>query len=259
MGGRIIFITGASSGLGRATALKFAKTEPGVELYLMARRKELLEDTAKEIKEAGCNPHIIIGDVSKHEDVEKAMEEIKNQHGRIDVLLVNAGTNGKWAPIEELESEDWDRTTGTNLDGAFFTVKYGVPLMKEKGGSILINASINGTRSFSKSGATIYATTKGALTGWGKCLSLELSKYKIRVNIICPGSLESEIHSKTETVNLESVRYDINFDQGQIPLTKGAMPSAQPFAELCYFLSSEGAAHITGSTICVDGGESLLT
>jgi NAD(P)-dependent dehydrogenase (short-subunit alcohol dehydrogenase family) len=114
---------------------------------------------------------------------------IAETFGRLDVLFANAGINGVWAPIEELRPAEWDKTIAVNLRGTYLTIHHAVPLMKARGGSILITSSINGTRTFTSAGASAYATSKAAQLALGQMLALELARHRIRVNIICPGAI----------------------------------------------------------------------
>ena len=109
----------------------------------------------------------------------------------LDIVFANAGINGVWAPIDELQPEEWDRTINTNLRGTYLTLHYAVPHLKRAGGgSIVITASINGTRTFTSAGATAYSSTKAAQVAMAQMLALELGQHRIRVNVICPGRSE---------------------------------------------------------------------
>ena len=124
--------------------------------------------------------------------MEGAVEQMVERWGRLDVVFANAGVNGVWAPIEELEPEEW-RTIDINLSGTFFTVKYAVPHLKKRGGSVIITSSVNGTRIFSNTGATAYSCSKAAQVAFAKMVALELAPRKVRVNVICPGAIETKI------------------------------------------------------------------
>src|SRR5690606_27877879 len=110
---------------------------------------------------------------------------------RLDIIVANAGINGVWAPIDQLTPEEWDKTVAINLRGTFLTLHYGVPAMKAKGGSIVIVSSINGTRTFSNPGTSAYASTKAGQLALGQIAALELAKHRIRVNVVCPGAIET--------------------------------------------------------------------
>ena len=173
-------------------------------------------------------------------------------------VLVNAGINGMWAPIEDMTPAEWDATIRTNLRGSFLTIHHAVPLMQEHGGSIVIISSINGTRTFTTAGATAYSVTKAGQFAMGQMLALELARYKIRVNVICPGAIQTRISENTWRRNAEAARVAAVYPKGTIPLTKGVRGTPEDIAQTVAFLCSDAAKHITGTPIWVDGGQSLL-
>src|SRR5690606_32619471 len=120
-------------------------------------------------------------------------QKIKDKWGGLDIVFANAGINGVWAPLDDLKLKDWEKTININLTGTFLTIKYSLPFLKRKGGSVIITSSVNGTRIFSNTGATAYSCTKASQVVMAKMLSLELAKYKIRVNAVCPGAIKTEI------------------------------------------------------------------
>src|SRR5690606_34946190 len=126
------------------------------------------------------------------------------------------------------------------------------------GGSVIITSSINGTRVFSNTGATAYSSSKAGQVAMAKMLAVELAKHRIRVNVICPGAIESEIDENTERVNLEEIREPVEFPEGNIPLTDGRPGRASQVADLVYFLASDESSHISGTEIWIDGAQSLL-
>jgi len=174
-------------------------------------------------------------------------------------VFANAGINGVWAPIEDLTPDDWQKTIDINLNGTFYTIKYAAPHLKKQGGSVIITASVNGTRIFSNTGATAYSCTKAAQVAMAKMLALEFAKHQVRVNVICPGAIESEIDENTEKRNVEREKEPVEYPQGSIPLTRGAPGKAEDVGDLVLFLASDASKHITGTEIWIDGGESLLT
>src|SRR5690606_14889870 len=129
--------------------------------------------------------------------VEQAVEEAIRAFGSIDIVFANAGINGTVAPIEDLTTENWDETLTTNLKSTFLTVKYAIPHMKKDGGSIIITSSINGSRKFSSFGMAAYSTSKAGQVAFAKMAALELAQYKIRVNVICPGAIQTNIGENT--------------------------------------------------------------
>jgi len=257
--GKVAWITGGSEGIGRAIAEQAA--DCGAKVIVTAREEDELRDVVEAIErrhEKG-RALAVAADVSDSEAMRQATEQIDKQFGRLDFVCANAGTNGTWAPIDELTPEEWSQTIAVNLTGTYLTVHYAVPLMsKDGGGSIVIMSSINGTRVFSNEGASAYATSKAGQLALGQMIALELAKSKIRVNIICPGSIDTGIHEKTEREDLERIETPVEFPEGNIPLTGGAMGDPREVASLAIFLASDAASHVTGTPIWVDGAESLL-
>jgi NAD(P)-dependent dehydrogenase (short-subunit alcohol dehydrogenase family) len=186
-----------------------------------------------------------------------SVEKLVSRWNRLDIVFANAGVNGVWAPIEDLEPEDFESTIRINLNGTFYTIKYAVPHLKKRGGSIIINASVNGTRVFSNTGATAYASSKAAQVAMAQMLALELAQDKIRVNTICPGAIETAINENTEDRGTESVGVQVEFPEGMHPL-KGEPGKSEQVADLVFFLASDLSSHITGTPIWIDGGESLI-
>ncbi|TDL77859.1 SDR family oxidoreductase [Peribacillus frigoritolerans] len=257
LSGKVAIVTGASSGIGEAAAIKLA--EQGAKIALL----DIKEENAKKVKsaiEAKNGEAIIIEcDVSDAERMESSYQKVFSTWGQIDIVFANAGINGRWTPIEDLSPEDWDQTINTNLRSTFLSVKYAIPYMKEKGGSIIITSSINGNRLYRGFGRSAYSTSKVGQVGFGKMAALELAGYKIRVNMICPGAIETNIDSNTfaEEENIEKVEIPVEFPEGEQPLEKKA-GSPEQVADLVYFLASDLSSHITGTEVYIDGAESLL-
>ena len=253
--GRVALVTGGGSGIGRASARLLA--QEGARVAVLSRTEEQLRETVQEIEKDGGEAMFVTGDISDVESIQRAVSEVTDRWGRLDIVFANAGVNGVWAPIEELEPEDWDKTVSINLRGTFLTLKYAVPHLKKQGGAIVINASINGTRVFSNTGATAYASTKAAQVAMTKMLALELAADRIRVNVICPGAIETEIEDNTEKRDIDELGVPAEFPKGWHPL-RGRPGTAEQVARLVLFLASPAADHITGTEIWIDGGESLV-
>ena len=191
--------------------------------------------------------------------MKEATERLVQTFGRLDVVFANAGINGVWAPIDELQPEEWDRTIRTNLTGTYLTLHHAVPHLKRAGGgSVIITASINGTRTFTSPGATAYSCTKAAQVAMTKMLALELARHRIRVNVVCPGAIETEIDENTTKRDTEAVQAPVEYPEGKVPLTGGTPGTSEEVAELVLFLASERSRHITGTPVWIDGGQSLM-
>src|SRR5919112_2983221 len=170
--GKVALVTGAGSGIGKATALRFA--EAGAAVGVLSHTEPEIRRTAEEIEAAGHRAVPLVADVADAAEMKRAIDELAGAFGRIDIVFANAGINGVWAPIDELQPEEWDRTINTNLRGTYLTIHHAVPhLKKAGGGSIVITASINGTRKFASAGATAYSATKAAQVAMTGMLALE--------------------------------------------------------------------------------------
>jgi NAD(P)-dependent dehydrogenase (short-subunit alcohol dehydrogenase family) len=254
LNGQVALITGAGSGLGKAAALLLA--ENGVKIAALGRTREELEETIEEVERRGSEGIVLEADISDETDMEQVVNQIEDRWGRLDIVFANAGINGVWAPLDKLKLEEWNKTLQVNLTGTFLTVKSALPLLRKRGGSIIVTSSINGTRTFSNTGATAYACSKAAQVAFTKMVAVELAKDKIRVNVICPGAIESDIDENTEKRDLEDIQ--VATAEGKIPLTGGEPGSSDEVARLVHFLASPASSHITGTEMWIDGGQSLL-
>jgi len=254
--GKVALITGAGSGIGEATAVLFA--ERGAKIAALGRTQDELEKVVANIRRSGGDAISTLADISKPDEMRRAVEETVKRYGRLDVVFANAGVNGVWAPIEEIEPEEWEKTLRINLMGTFLTVKYAIPHLKARGGSIIVTSSVNGTRIFSNTGASAYSSSKAGQVAFTKMAALELAKHRIRVNVICPGAITTNIEESTEKRDIEREREPVEFPEGKIPLTDGKPGTARQVADLVLFLASDASSHITGTEVWIDGAESLL-
>lgn len=253
--GKVALITGAGSGIGKATALLLA--QEGVRVAALSRSDDEIKATVQEISDQGGEAFAVCADIGNAAAMQSAVKQIIERWERLDIVFANAGINGVWAPIEQLTPEEWEQTLRINLTGTFLTIKYAVPYLKQRGGSVVMTASVNGTRIFSNTGATAYSTTKAGQLAMTKMLALELAAAKIRVNVICPGAIETSIDDNTEQRNLDQIKIPVEFPNGNQPLT-GKPGSAEQVAKLVRFLASDDASHISGTEVWIDGAESLL-
>jgi NAD(P)-dependent dehydrogenase (short-subunit alcohol dehydrogenase family) len=253
---KVALVTGASSGIGRGAAVRLAQA--GAKVGLLARSEDELEELVAEIARDDGQAIALDADVSNPAELQRAVDQLVSEWGRLDIVFANAGTNGVWAPIDKLTFDEWRSTLEVNLSGTFYTIKCAFEALRKQGGSVIVTSSVNGTRMFSNSGASAYATSKAGQVALTKMLALELAQYRIRVNVICPGMIESAIHGKTRKRDLDSAREPVEFPEGAIPLTDGKAGTPEQVAELVLFLASDRSSHITGTPIWIDGGQSLL-
>ncbi|MDB4865777.1 MAG: 3-ketoacyl-ACP reductase [Cohnella sp.] len=252
--GKTALITGAASGIGEATAYKMARA--GAKLYLIDNHADRLALVRQHIADEGGDVEAILLDIADGRAIENGFRRIREEAGSLDIVFSNAGIVGLLAPIEEMPEEHWDRLIAVNFKGAFLTIKHAIPLMKDKGGSITVTSSIHGSRTFNSYGYSIYAGTKAGLTAFAKSAALELAKYKIRVNVVSPGSIESRLNDNLHrTEKLREVIIPVEYPEGKYPYGIG---TADQVADLVLFLSSSQASYISGADIFIDGVRSLI-
>ncbi len=239
---KIVLITGSSRGIGRATAIAFAKEGAKVVVNYV-KNKNAAREVVEEIKKLGSDVIAIQADVGKESDVKRMIEGAVNQFGAIDILVNNAGI--VWdIPIFTKTVEQWERVIAVNLIGTFLCAKYAVPHMKgRKGASILNISSTNGIDSLSPDSAD-YDTSKAGVISLTKNLSQALAP-DIRVNSIAPGWVDTEINNKLPKSVTKS-------ETEKIALGRFGQP--EEIAKAVLFLSSNDASFITGSVLVVDGG-----
>ncbi len=255
--GKVALVTGAGSGIGRAAAVRMAQA--GASVGVLSRTETEIVEAAREIGGMGGTAIPLTADIADAAAMERAVGQLVRQFGRLDIVFANAGINGVWAPIDELTPEEWDRTINTNLRGTFLTLHHTVPhLKKAGGGSIIITSSINGTRVFSNAGATAYSCSKAGQVAMAQMAALELAKHRIRVNVVCPGRIDTAIQENTQARNVEAAKEPVEYPDGTIPLTDDKAGSSLDVAELVLFLASGRSKHITGTPVWIDGGQSLL-
>ncbi len=254
--GKVALVTGAGSRIGKAAAMRFARE--GAMVGVLSHTEDEIRKVAQEIERAGGKAIPLAADVGDEGQMKKAVDDLVQAYGGLDIVFANAGINGVWAPIDELQPDEWDRTIKTNLRGTYLTIHYAVPHLKKAGGSIVITASINGSRTFTSAGATAYSATKAAQVAMAQMLAVELAKHKIRVNVVCPGKIDTEIQENTQKRDTQEAEVPAEYPEGPIPLTGKEPGTSEEVAELVFFLASDRSRHITGTPVWIDGGQSLL-
>lgn len=253
---RVALVTGAGSGIGRATALLLAAE--GARVGALDYKPDDLAETVAGIQAAGGQAIALHADVSQAEQVRAAVDMLLAAYGRLDIVVANAGINGVWAPIDEIEPEEWDRTINVNLRGVYLTFHYTVPHMRARGGSMIITASIQGTRVFMVPGSTAYACSKAAQAAFAKKMAVELAQDRIRVNVVCPGSTTTRINESSTVRSREKIQLPATFPQGKVLLTGGKKAMPEQVAKTILFLASDDADMVTGTELWIDGAQSLF-
>ncbi|WP_112944214.1 MULTISPECIES: SDR family oxidoreductase [unclassified Rhizobium] len=254
---RIALVTGAGSGIGKATALALAAE--GAKVAVLSRTESEISRTRDEIVAAGGEAIALISDTSDEAAMRKAVDTVVNTFGGLDIVVANAGINGVWAPIDDLRPDEWDKTIAVNLRGTYLTLHLTVPHLKSAGGgAIVVVSSINGTRTFTTPGATAYTATKAGQVAMVQQLALELGKHRIRVNAVCPGAIDTDISDNTSARHRKESGIPVVWPEGEIPITGGEAGRSEDVAETILFLASDRARHITGTPVWIDGGQGLL-
>ncbi|TDK34301.1 SDR family oxidoreductase [Rhizobium deserti] len=253
----VALVTGAGSGIGKASALALAAE--GLKVGVLGHTEDELAQTVDEIKGKGGEAIALLADISDEAQMVQAVADLVKRYGRLDVVVANAGINGVWAPIDDLKLDEWNKTISINLTGTYLTIHTTVPhLKKSGGGSIIVVSSINGTRTFTTPGATAYTATKAGQVAMVQQLALELARHHIRINAVCPGEIETHIDANTSLRNEDETAIPVIWPDGQVPITGGKPGRSEDVANVIAFLALEKSRHITGSPIWVDGGQGLL-
>ena len=244
---KVALITGGSLGLGQATAYLFAKE--GAKVIITGRTEQTLKDAVEEGKKQGVDIEYLVADVSKEEDCKKTVDHVIDKYGKIDILFNNAGVLYT-SHTHEIATEIWDKTFDINVKGTFFMSKYAIPHMLEKGyGVIINNSSILGLKAVP--GLAAYNATKGAVTQLTRSMALEYSARGIRVNAICPGTIETPMVDGLLNQMPDRDAAEELFKSFH-PI--GRLGKADEIAHAVLFLCDDNVQFMTGSMLSVDGG-----
>jgi len=242
--GRVVLITGARRGLGRATAERFL--ERGAQVAVNVRTPARAETLAHEL---GRNSHPAPGDIRSAPAVRALVADIVQRFGRLDILVNNAAIASA-TRIDELSEDEWRATIDTNLTAAFFCIQAVVPAMKSQNYGRIINVSSLAGRSVSTLGGAHYTASKAGMLGLTRAAAKELGVYGITVNAVCPGLFDTELTRANATQErLDAVSQ--NF-----PIARLGKP--EEVADLICFLASESAGYITGASFDINGGSLMI-
>src|SRR5271169_1480187 len=243
--GKVGLVTGGTSGIGRETAVLFAKA--GAKVVVAGRRVLEGEETIELVRTAGGEGLFVKTDVSKTSEVETLIQKAVERFGRLDIAFNNAGIEGVWTPIVRQSEEDWDRTIDINLKGVWLCLKYEIrQMLKQGGGGAIVNmASIFGL--VGSAGAAAYSASKHGVIGLTKTAALENAKNGIRINAVCPGFTETPMADRIFRVP-EVQKYVLSCH----PIGRLGRPAE--IAEAVVWMCSDRTPFMTGHSLVLDGG-----
>ena len=246
--GRVAFVTGAGSGIGRATTLAFAAR--GARVAVVDRSAEAAEETARLVTQAGGDALAITADVSSEPEVASAVAETVRAFGQLDYAFNNAGIEQPAAKITEVDGDEWDRLLGVNLSGVFFGMKHQIPEMLRAGGGAIVNTS-SGAGVVGIAGQGAYAASKWGVIGLSKSTALEFAAQNIRINVVAPGIINTPMMDRFSGGTEEGRERVI----GQEPV--GRMGRPEEIAAAVLWLCSDLGSFTVGHAFVMDGGQTV--
>jgi len=241
----VVLITGALTGIGRATALAFARE--GAHLVVSGRREEEGEKLVAELRKLGAEAEFVRSDVRHEAEIRSLVDKTVARFGRLDVAVNNAGTEGTPGPVTEQTAETYAATFDTNVLGTLLSMKHELRVMLAQGHGSIVNVSSTAGRA-GVAGASVYVASKHAVEGLTKAAALEVAEFGIRVNAVAPGSIETGMLNRfTGTAEKKAALV------AGVPLKRVGTP--EEIAQTILFVASHKASFISGASIAVDGGK----
>ena len=242
--GKVAIVTGGSRGIGFQTAKIFS--ENGADVVICSKNFEQLEIAANQLK----NTIPIAVDIRNEKDVQNVIEKTIKKFGKLDILINNAGIFPRIKQLHEISEKEWNDVLDVNLSGQFRFTKFAIPYLQKTSGTIVNVSSDAGLKAYEGFNADAYSATKAALIVLTKCWALEYSKYKIRVNCVCPGVVDTDM-----TKPFLKTEKDREFMDNDHPI--GRIGTPEEIAKSILFLASDDSAWTTGAILAVDGGQSI--
>ncbi|MBM3155906.1 MAG: SDR family oxidoreductase [Chloroflexi bacterium] len=250
---KVAIITGAGSGLGRASAQLFSAE--GAKVVVAASRAKDGEQTVRSIKERGGEAVFVQVDVTRAPDIENAVKIAVDKYGRLDIMFNNAGMPGTAKLIADLSEAEWQQVISVNLTGVFLGMKYAIPEMLKRGGGAIINTSSAAAVMPRRLGGA-YATAKAAVIQLTRATALEYARKNIRVNCIMPGPIDTPFFDKIAGGDAARIAPFKEKVLKEVPIGRFATP--EEIARVALFLASDDASYITGAAFAADGGQLLV-
>jgi NAD(P)-dependent dehydrogenase (short-subunit alcohol dehydrogenase family) len=246
--GKVVFVTGAGSGMGRATALAFAREGAGVVAADIAERGA--EETVRAIEQLGGLALPVRCDVTRGGDVKAALDKAIDTFGRLDVAVNNAGLDQRAAATADISEDEWERSVGVNLTGVFLCLKFEIPLMLKYGGGAIVNTS-SGAGVMGVKGKAAYTAAKHGVIGLTKAAALDYAQSNVRVNAVCPGITDTPMMDRFTGGTPEGRARAIAAE----PI--GRLGKPEEIAAVILWLCSEAASFVVGHAMAVDGGQTV--